>query len=246
MACADGSICGGHLLEAVVVSLKTFLSLLFFPALALPQSPASEKRITFNRADTEHCKVILVGGKPLLESSYGGTTVAISMPVNMANGEFAVFVLVSQVGQGAVDIAPQEFYALYSDPAHTRFPFYDQAAEIEKRERAMATASGTGGANSQIDMGMLGGPRGGVPRGAAASSISAGNETPPGQPPTASSGPVSNAPGSSLLTHSTVKQGASATGWVFFAKPKQSKLTIGPTDMLDEIDIRVAGVTFRF
>ncbi len=221
---------------------KTVLILLSFSALA--QNPASEKTITFNRADKEHCKVVVVDGKPLLESSYGGTSVAIRMPVNMI-GEFAVFVLVSQVGAGGVEVEPKEFYAFYSDPAHTRFAFYDKAAEIEMHARAMATASGTSGANSQIDMGILGGPAGGPGAGAGPSAGSMGNDTPPGQPPSSSARPQ-HAPVSSFLKHGSVKQGSSLAGWVFFRRPKQAKLTIGPAGMLDEIDIRIHGVTFRF
>ena len=48
--------------------------------MAFGQSPG--KIITFNRADTEHCKVISAGGKPLLQSTYEGTTVAIALPLN--------------------------------------------------------------------------------------------------------------------------------------------------------------------
>jgi hypothetical protein len=48
------------------------------------------------------------------------------------------------------------------------------------------------------------------------------------------------------LRQSTVRQGSSAEGFVYFRKPKGSKLKIGLRDLLFEIDIPVNGVVFRF
>ena len=38
--------------------------------------------VTFNRDDTAHCRVITATGKPLLESTYEGLSVAIGLPVS--------------------------------------------------------------------------------------------------------------------------------------------------------------------
>jgi len=75
--------------------------------MAFGQSPG--KIITFNRADTEHCKVIGAGGKPLLQSTYEGTTVAIALPINRGNGDFSIFVAVSRAGSGTIQVDPKDF-----------------------------------------------------------------------------------------------------------------------------------------
>ena len=48
------------------------------------------------------------------------------------------------------------------------------------------------------------------------------------------------------LRPSTLRQRSSAEGFVYFRKPKRSKLNIGSQDLLFEIDILVNGVVFRF
>ena len=49
-----------------------------------------------------------------------------------------------------------------------------------------------------------------------------------------------------FLKHTTVKQGSRVSGYVFLRKPKGSKVEAAPNAMLDEIDIPVNGVIFRF
>jgi hypothetical protein len=49
-----------------------------------------------------------------------------------------------------------------------------------------------------------------------------------------------------FLKLTTVKQGSKATGYVFLRRPKGSKIEVTPTAMLDEIDIPIDGVIFRF
>ena len=43
-----------------------------------------------------------------------------------------------------------------------------------------------------------------------------------------------------------VKPGPGLAGWVTLRKPSGAKLEVRPTDMLDEIDIPVNGILFRF
>ena len=212
--------------------MKILAASLLLSAAAWGQSADNAKIITFNRADTEHCGVAVVEGKPLLESTYGGTRVAIGMPRNMQDGEFAVFVYVYQVAAGSVKVTPKEFFAVYSDAAHTRFPYYDKESELEMNARAKAIASGQSGANVQLDMGMLG--RDAAPAGAGGKGAPAGAQSP------AAAGPLV------FLHKATLKQGAGAAGLVFFRKPKGAKIQVSPSDMLDQIDIAVNGLVFRF
>ncbi len=221
--------------------MRILAASLLFSAAAVGQSADNAKIITFNRADTEHCSVAVVGGKPLLESTYGGTRVAIGMPQNMQDGEFAVFVYVYQVAGGSVKVAPKEFFAVYSDAAHTRFPFYDKAAELEMNARAKAIAGGQSGANLQLDMGMLGRDAGG-----AGGNGPPGGKVPPGKDGAAGAQiPATGGP-LAFLNKTTLKQGAGIAGLVYFRKPKGAKIQVAPTDMLGEIDIPVNGVVFRF
>src|SRR5579863_5757134 len=108
--------------------------------MAIGQAPG--KIVTFNRADTEHCKVITVSGRPLLQSTYEGISVAIAMPLNRGNGEFSLFVAVSQAGPGTVQVNPKDFYGLYPDKDHTRFMFFDKAAEVESEAHAQGASAG--------------------------------------------------------------------------------------------------------
>ena len=86
------------------------------------QTPGADTKIvTFNRADSEHCKVVVSNGKPLLETTYNGTTVAITMPQNWGNGEFSVFLVIARVGAGESQTNPKEIFAVYPDPDRTRF-----------------------------------------------------------------------------------------------------------------------------
>jgi hypothetical protein len=49
-----------------------------------------------------------------------------------------------------------------------------------------------------------------------------------------------------FLRLTTVKKGSNATGYVFLRRPKGSKVVVAPAAMLDEIDIPINGVIFRF
>ena len=109
--------------------MKILTAFLISAGLAYGQAPG--KIITFNKADTEHCKVVAVKGMPLLQSTYDGITVAIAMPMNRGNGDFSIFVAVSQTGAQPFRVNPKDFYGLFSDENHTRFAFHDMAAETD-------------------------------------------------------------------------------------------------------------------
>lgn len=213
--------------------MKSSLLLLLLPSFALGQT--SEKIITFDRANTKHCKVAVVGGKPLLESTFEGTTVAIGMPVNRGDGEFAIFVVVSRIDPGAIQVTPKGFYGLFSDSSHTRFAFADEAAELPTvgpQSSYLENLSGNGQAGAHaLAVSIVSPPlrvgRSGVPPML--------NSSAPGRPTPAV-----------YLRHGKVKQGATIFGWIIFRQPKTAKTQIHPTDMLDEIDIPVNGMRYRF
>ena len=87
--------------------MKLLSALFIFPIFAgLAFAQAPDKIVTFNRADTEHCKVIVASGTPLLQSTYDGTSVAIAMPIKRANGDFSVFVSISYAQHGTIQVDP--------------------------------------------------------------------------------------------------------------------------------------------
>lgn len=216
-------------------------------ATALGQSP--EKMITFNSADTEHCRVISAHGKPLLESTYNGITVAIAMPVNRGNGEFLIFVVISRTGTHAIEEDPKEFYGLYSDSAHTRFIFFDEAAQMAWQTGGPGGDAGSFDANSQMDPDLIRPvqpagrtSRSGRGSGAAPPDDARDGASPPA-PSAAGAGPVTTAV---YLRRSKVKPGDTIAGWVALRQVNGAKLQIHPTDMLGEVDIPVGGTVFRF
>lgn len=231
--------------------MKFLVASLLLSIGAFGQEPANGRLITFDRADAEHCKVVVVGGKPLLESTYGGTSVAIAMPVNTGSGEFLIFVAISQIGTGAVHVNPKDFYGLYSDVAHSRFTFYDKSAEMEGRVRGHAGDPGLSAANGQVDPGSLRPGQvigGGPPSGAGSPGAGSPGEGGPsvGAPPT-SAGARPGAPiPVGYLRRSKIKQGEKVAGWVALRQAKRTKLDVHSTDMLDEVDIPVNDIVLRF
>jgi hypothetical protein len=225
--------------------MKLVIPFVLISASALAQNLPDARVITFSRADTEHCQVIMAAGKPLLESSNGGISVAIGMPENKGNGEFSVYVSIYQLGSGAAHVVPKDFSAVYSDPAHTRFPFFDKAKEVESQGYVQGPAPGMSATTNEIDRSMIrGGPPGPGAAGRSPSETLKGDNL-PGKPDAA---PAPEMPASVpvFLQKATVKQGSRAAGLVYFRKPNGSKLEVSPTAMLDEIDIPVNGITFRF
>lgn len=224
------------------------------------QVPDKGKVITFDRADVEHCKVAMIEGRSMLQSEYGGTSVAVGLPVSTADGDFRVFVFVKHTGPGKAQVKPKEFSALYSDPAHTRFSFYDKAAKMDQaREREQTRESDVLGAGSQALPGMEGQVRtpGGVDDKDRQARLRQLNAEDPNRPVREQEEAREEQQGKSLpgtavtpdqlyLRGSTLHQGDTAEGFVYFRKPKGSKLNVGPRDLLFEIDIQVNGVVFRF
>ncbi|HEV2136808.1 MAG TPA: hypothetical protein VGR47_21490 [Terracidiphilus sp.] len=214
---------------------------------ALAQTP--EKMITFNSADTEHCRVISAHGKPLLQSTYNGITVAVAMPVNRGNGEFLIFVAISQTGARAVEEDPKEFYGLYPDSAHTRFIFFDEAAQSAWHAGGPGGDSDSFDANSQMNPGLI---RPVQPAGRTSRSARGSGAAPPDDARTAESPPAPGAPGAGpataavYLRRSKVKPGRTIAGWVALRQVKGANLQVHPADMLGEVDIPVAGIVFRF
>jgi hypothetical protein len=252
-----------------------FLWLLFvMPLSAVAQtSSPSPKVITFSRSDTEHCRVLVANGKPLLASTYEGTTVAVSLPDNWVNGEYSLFVMVSQKGEGSVEVNPKEIYALFSDPAHTRFSWFDKKHDLDTLASLRSHGMGEAGAPSGGGPGAPGGPGG-----FGGSNGDSSGATPPMTHPEVMSiggpgetnqatkseaearnmgmrGGGANTPQQpqldpahppTFLKHTTVKSSSQASGYVFVRKPKGFAREITATSMLGEIDIPVNGVVFRF
>jgi hypothetical protein len=210
---------------------------LSFSATAFGQAPG--KIITFNQADTAHCKVVSASGKPLLQSTYEGVTVAIALPLNRGNGDFSVFVAISRADSGAVQVDPNDFYGHFSDKDHTLFTFFDKAAEVDSQARAQGANSGMSATNAGID-----------PSSIRPGAIGAGGPPPGGGPPESGNNvpPPAGSPGGpgAYLRKGKVKQGSTIAGWITLRQPKGSKLEVHPADMLDEVDIPVNGIVFRF
>jgi hypothetical protein len=220
--------------------------------------------ISFNRADAEHCRVVTIEGRPMLQTTYGGTSVAVGLPVSSGDRDFRVFIVVREIGPGKAEVKPKEFSALYSDPAHTRFWFYDKAAEVDKRQVRQEThqetqESGIVAASSQGDPGMQGvastpGPVDDKDRQARLQRTRDEDPNAPTreQEEAREEKQSRSLPGATVtpeqlyLRRSTLRQGSFAEGFVYFRKPKGSKLNIGSRDLLFEIDIPVNGVVFRF
>ncbi len=248
------------------------MKLLALPLLlsaALAQSPDGQRIVTFNRADVEHCKVITVSDQPMLATTYEGTTVAITMPQNWNNGEFSVFITVAQVGPGEADVNPKAISALYPDAAHTRFHWFDKAHDLDTLASMQAAGYGQTGGAPPEGLGRQGGPAG------SGSMTESNSASPPPTHPEAM-GPIDPHAGTKseeesrllqlrnqvgkasalpqidpahppvFLRITTVKQGSRASGYVFLRKPKGSKVEVPASTMLEEIDIPINGVIFRF
>jgi len=240
-----GTIVFGLVLRAAPgCAMRVLISLLFLSVAALAQNPPEANTITFNRTDSVHCRVIVVAGKPLLESSYGGISVAVGMPENKGNGEFSVYVSI-YVSNGTARVVPKDFFALFSDPDHTRFPFFDKAAEIRSHSPAQASGPGMSAETNQIDASaMRGGPARSGAEGLSPSETLKGDNVPGNM----ASAPPAEVPAAApvFLEPAKLKQGSKTSGLVYFRKPKGSKVQVNPTDMLGEIEIRVNGILFRF
>ncbi len=211
--------------------MKLLVVFSLLAGVALGQAPG--KMVTFNQSDTEHCKIVAAHGKPLLRSTYEGTSVAIGMPLNRNNGDFSVFISISRSGDGAIEVNPKDFYGVFSDKDQTRFRFFDSAAAIE-----MAHQQGAPIPFSSANVNLEAPPTKLAPVGGKGS---LGDNDVGYAPPS----PQASSP-DIYLRKGTVKPGSTIAGWVTLRRPSASKLEVHPTDMLGEIDIPINGVMFRF
>ncbi|HLY42561.1 MAG TPA: hypothetical protein VKR52_15200 [Terracidiphilus sp.] len=216
--------------------------------------------IVFDRGDTEHCKTVMIEGRPMLESIFQGTSVAVGLPVSTPDGQFRVFVRVQQIGRGKARVKPKEFSALYGDAARTRFTFYQKSAEVSRQPKhEEAPLAGIVGAGLQQDAGTPAdvsmGP--GVDdndrqarlrrmRNEDLNAPVRNEEAAREAKQNASSRGTAVNPDELYLTAVTLRQGSFVEGMVYFRKPKGSTLHVGARDLLFEIDIPVNGVVFRF
>lgn len=242
--------------------MKALVSLLVLSSIGLAQEPSKVKIVTFSPADKEHCTVVLNDGKPMLQTTYDGTIVAVALPEKDTHG-FSVFVRVTREGKGKVEVVPEKVTAIYSDPDHTRFQFFDMTREWEKSHKdelmsqkirpssgAITTASSQ--ANSQLP----GTPpqnevRATMPNGTTWSS-SPTKKVEDGAARWTSEGgtnylpPMSSPNPSPFLPRTVLHQSHEVDGVVCLQKPKGSNLEVSSTGMLNEIDIPIGDVTFRF
>lgn len=210
--------------------------ILLLSTIAMAETPG--KVFTFNKNDTEHCKVIVIDGKPLLESTYEGTSVAIAMPVNRGDGEFLVFVAVSRAASGTIRVNPKDFYGLYPNAAHSRLSYLDKAAETEQETRGQPADPGLSASNAQLDPHAL---RPGQVIGGASPA-----GAPPGDGPEAGAQHTPMPASAAFLRAGKVKQGEKIAGWVALREAGGAKTEARSTDTPDEIDIPVNGIVFRF
>jgi len=240
--------------------MKGLVFLLLTSLSVTGQVPDKVKVIDFNRADREHCSIVMIERRPMLQTVYGGTSVAVGLPVSTVDGDFRVFILIRQTGPGKAQVKPGEFSALYSDPAHTRFRAYDKAAEVYKRKLSQEIQeAGIMSASSQVDPRMLGVPPTSDPvdnkdrqarlrrkRNEDLNAPTREQEEALEAKQRQSMPGITVTPDELYLRRNTLRQGSSAEGFVYFRKPKGSKLNIGSRDLLFEIDIPVNGIVFRF
>jgi hypothetical protein len=223
-------------------------SLLFLVSIsAAAQAPGNV--VACDPADADRCKATIIEGRPMRELVHEGTSIAVGKPVATAEGDYRVFVRVSQVGPGKAEVKPKYFSGLYSDPAHTRFASYDKAAEINQRIREANRAQQADGGDESDT------PRRGTDL---ARSMGTGKaaklglrKTDPNAEATGSRGSAPQAgtivtPEELYLSQSTLRQGDYAEGFVYFKKTRRSKVHVGLSDPLYEIDIPVNGIVFRF
>lgn len=214
--------------------------------------------ITCEAADVEHCRAKVIDGRPVRELVHQGTLVAVGKPTATADGYYRVFVSVSQVGSGKAKVMPNHFFGIYSDATHTRFGFYDKAAEvnqlIQEANRAQQAAGG-GELNSPRRHGSSG-PGQSIGTSKAAklgrlrkpdpNEVAGREDQSAGSRGSAQKAGTIITPEQLYLTETTLRQGDSAEGFVYLKKPRRSKVHVGQGDLPLEIDIPVNGVVFKF
>lgn len=236
--------------------MKTACLLFLVSISAAAQAPGNV--IVCDPADAEHCRATIIEGKPMRELVHEGTSVAVGKPVSTAEGDYRVFVRVSQSGPGKAEVKPKDFSAHYSDPAHTRFAFYDMAAVVNQRIREARRAQQADGGD-ELETPRRPGSSGGAQNIGTSRAAKLGRLRKPDPNEIAGrqdevtglrgSAPLAGTivtPEELYLTRSTLRQGQFAEGFVYFKKPRRLKIHAGLSDPLNEIDIPLNGVVFRF
>lgn len=231
--------------------MKDLIVLLLSSVLGFEQATAKGNIIDFDPADRDHCKLVTMEGRPLRQISADGTSVAVGTPAPTSDGEFRVFVAIRQTGEGKARVKPGDFFALYSDSAHTRFTFRDIGAEIdarrmrEAREESSTLALSAPGDSRTSSLDAAGG-RDRLPT---TRRRSRGNLNGPARDKADENAKL---PGSVSMSQElylrggTLQPGGYISGLVYFKRPRRSKIEPGSTSSLSEIDIPVNGLVFRF
>ena len=230
--------------------MKPVFVILLTSVCAAGQAAEKPNIIDFDPADREHCKLVTIEGRPLRQISADGTSVAVGTPALTSDGEFRVFVAIRQTGEGKARVKPGDFFALYSDSAHTRFSFRDIGAEIDARRMREAREESSGPSlSSQGDsrtQSLDAGGRDRMPttrRRSRATLNGPARDRADANAKFPGSVPMSQ---ELYLRGGTLQPGGYVSGLVYFKKPRRSKIEPGSTSSLSEIDIPVNGLIFRF
>lgn len=236
--------------------LKTACLLLFAGIAAAAKTPPTV--IPCDLSDSEHCKSTTVSGRPVREMFHEGTSIAVGKPSATVDGEYRVFIRVKQVGPGKTEVRPKDLFATSSDPPHTRFTFHDVAAEvalrIQQTKRAEEAANSGDfpssgrhpGSGAQNNIGTSKAAKLGRLRKPDPNEVAARQDAATGSRQSATQAGTIVTPEELYLTRTTLRPGESAEGFVYFKKPRHSKVHLNPNDQLSEIDVAVNGVVFRF
>jgi hypothetical protein len=228
--------------------MKT-VSLVFLVGIAAAaQAPGNV--IACDAADADQCRVTIIEGRSMREMVHEGTSIAVGKPMATSEGDYRVFVRVSQIGSGKAKVSPKNFSGLFSDPEHTRFGFYDKAAEISQR-MGWANGAQASGGGSDLDTPKRASGSGQVTGTSKAaklgmSKVDPNDVTRTGADVSAPRVGTTVTPEELYLGPSTLRQGDFAEGFVYFKKPRRLRAHVGLDDTLYEIDVPVNGVVFRF
>jgi hypothetical protein len=227
--------------------------LLFLISMAASAAQAPGNVIACDPANAGQCKATIIEGRPVRELVHDGTRVAVGKPMATVDGDYRVFVRITQVGPGKTEIRPKHFSGLSSDPAHTRFAFYDKATEINQRIREANQQQAEEG--DALDIPNRGSHS---PVMSPAKAAKLGlkkvdpDEVASRQSDAGASRGTAQKPGTTIrpeelyLSSGRLRTGDFSEGLVYFKKPRRSKVAAGVSDSLHEIDIPLNGVVFQF
>lgn len=237
--------------------MKTACLLILVSLAAAAKTPPTV--IPCDLSDSNHCRATTVSGRPVREILHDGTSIAVGKPVATLDGEYRVFIRIKQLGPGKTEVRPNDFSALSSDPSQTRFTFHDIAAELELRirenRRTQQAAESGGdfpsngrhpGSGPQSNLGTSKAAKLGRLRRPDPNEVAARQDAATGSRQTTQPAGTIVTPEELYLTRTTLHPGESAEGFVYFKKPRHSKLHPNPNDQLSEIDVPLNGAIFKF